>query len=97
MQGHPQLAGAALCGGFSEGRRQIDGQPLQVGCHLQLAVSAIQGQIQLIRQAAGQRQRLAYAQPVSQIGQRYLPLRFDAGQGLPAAALGERLGVYLMT
>ncbi|MNC10223.1 hypothetical protein D3C75_578620 [compost metagenome] len=49
LQGHAERGVAPGLGGYAERCRQIDGHALEAGIDHQLAVGAVQGQLQLIR------------------------------------------------
>ncbi|MNE35600.1 hypothetical protein D3C80_1293710 [compost metagenome] len=91
LQAHAETAVAGVCCGFAEGRRQVDGQALQVRVDAQPVVPATQAELQLVRQLTGRWQSLFELQPVGECLERYLAIGVDARLHLPRLAFGSNL------
>ncbi|MNI50739.1 hypothetical protein D3C73_1054260 [compost metagenome] len=91
LQGHAERGVAPGIRRQAKGRRQIDGHTPEIGIDQQLAIGAIEGQLQLIGDHAAHRQRLGDTQPVGEFLHFDLPGSGDPGVELALATLGENL------
>ena len=105
LQGHAKGAVTPLAGGHAERCRQVHRDTLEVGVDHQLAVRAVQDHLQLVRNIAGDRQRLADFQPVRKALDGDLAIgshpraditRFAFGKDLRRDGAVERLGRDLL-
>ena len=91
MQGHAKHRVAAFIGCQAKRCWQIDSRPFERRTDPQLAVGIVQGQLQLIRQHPGHRDRLIELEPVGQFFNPDLTACHHAGTQLARLALGKDL------
>ncbi|MNO58498.1 hypothetical protein D3C76_490590 [compost metagenome] len=94
LQGHAKGGVASGIRRQAKWRRQVDGDTPETGIDHQLAVGAVEGQLQLIRDHATDRQRLGHAQPLRELLDLDLSGSGDPGVELTFATLGENLRSY---
>ncbi|MNQ52021.1 hypothetical protein D3C85_660230 [compost metagenome] len=94
VQGHAPAGVAGIGLRLAEWRRQVDRQPFEAGVDAQLAVLALQGQVQVVGQHARSRQGLADAEPGREVLQGDATIGENARTSLAVAALGPGLGAH---
>ncbi|MNO72702.1 hypothetical protein D3C76_636560 [compost metagenome] len=96
-KGHPPFALAGLIRRLAERRRQVDGNALQTGADLQLAVVAGQQQVQLIGNPPAERQRLGHRAPVEQGLHWRLASQQHPGAWIATTAFGTNAAAHPRT
>ncbi|MNF55438.1 hypothetical protein D3C84_368970 [compost metagenome] len=94
VQGHTPAGVASICLRLAKWCRQVDRQTLEAGVDAQLAVLALQGQVQVVGQHARGRQGLADAEPGREVLQGDATIGENARTSLAVAALGPGLDAH---